>query len=121
MHEMSLVRPMVDAVLEACEGRGVVAVRSVRVSIGEMMDVVEGYVSDLFRFLARGTVAEGAEVVIERVPARVRCNACGDIFPIDARNRATCACPRCGERSYRLFTGREFRIDAIEVEERGAA
>lgn len=115
MHEMGLVRPLVDTVLDHCAGANVEKVLSVRLSIGEYVDVIEQYIPALFEFLARGTVAEHAKIIIERVPGYAACNACNDIFPIDVRDEATWHCPRCGERNYRMFSGREFRIDSIEV------
>ena len=115
MHEMTMVRPLVDTVLRQCEGQGVEEVLSVRLSIGELIDVIEQYVPGLFRFLARGTVAENAELAIERVPVTARCNECCNIFPVDVKSRDTWRCPRCGARNYRMFSGREFRIDSIEV------
>jgi hydrogenase nickel incorporation protein HypA/HybF len=117
MHEMSLVRKVVDIVLSECEGKEVAAVRAVHLTIGEATDVIEEYVEDLFRFLARGTVAEKAEVFIARTPLTVRCLNCGDIFPIDTRDKETWGCPRCtAYQNYRLFSGREFRVDRIDVE-----
>ncbi len=120
MHEMSMVRVAVKAVLAECEGKGVTRVRSVHFAIGEMRDVVESYVPDLFRYLARGTVAADAQVIIERIPMRVRCRECGEIFAIDSRDSSSWRCPRCGAyQNYTLFSGSEFRIDSIEVECQG--
>ena len=116
MHEMSMVRVAVRAVLEECTGKDVGRVTAVNFSIGEMRDVVEAYVPDLFRYLARGTVAEDAQVNIARIPMRVRCRDCGEIFALGDER----ACPRCGaRRRYALFSGSEFRIDSIEVEGEG--
>ena len=117
MHEMGLVRPLVDAILEHCEGVNVETVLSVRLSIGEYVDVIEPLIPELFRFLAHGTVAEHAEIVINRVPGYAICNACSDIFSLDVKDDSTWHCPRCGEQNYRMFSGREFSIDAIEVRE----
>ncbi len=120
MHEMSLIKPVIEAVLKQCEGRGVASVKTVHLTIGEMHDVIEEYVPGLFRFLARGTVAENADVVIRHVPMTVRCNACGSIFRIDVHDQQTWGCAECGARqNYHLYSGREFFIDSIEVE--GAA
>ena len=117
MHEMGLVRNVVDMVLEECASRDVEAVTSVHLTIGEFGDVVESYVPELFRYLARGTVAADAEVVIERSPARVRCNRCGEIFRVDV-HAGGWPCPRCGAQGdYRLFSGTEFRIDRIVIRE----
>lgn len=117
MHEMALVRTIVDMVSEECSGRDVASVRAVHLTIGELHDVVEELIPAMFRHLAKGTVAESAQVVIRHVPMTVRCNACGDIFAIDERRPETWECPRChARRNYRLFSGDEFRIDRLEVE-----
>ncbi len=122
MHEMSLMSNVLKIVLDECEGANVVAVKAVRLTIGEQRDVVVDYAQGLFRYLARGTVAQEAELVVRQVPFTVRCMECGDIFKIDTRNPDTWECPRCGARQrYRVFSGHEFQVDAIEVELAGEA
>ena len=122
MHEMALVRNVVDIVLAACEGKNVGSVRKVYLTIGEMRDVIDDYVPGLFQYLARGTVAENAQVVIEHIPMMVRCRGvddmhpCGEIFHIDVRDSKTWECPRChAYQKYKLFSGDEFRVGSIEV------
>ena len=116
MHEMSLMKAVVRAVLAECEGKGVTKVTAVNMSIGEMRDVVEKYVPDLFSFLSRGTIAQDAELRIARIPTRVRCRGCGEIFPLDRTDPAGQPCPRCGGHgNHVLFSGMEFQIDSIEV------
>ena len=96
MHEMSMVRVVVEAVLEECEGKDIAKVKAVNLRIGEMRDVIESYVPDLFRFLARGTIAADAQVNIERVPMMVRCHDCYEIWHLNSRDESTWTCPRCG-------------------------
>lgn len=117
MHEMSLVKPVLEMVLNSCEGQGVRAVHAIHLTIGEMHDVVNELVPGLFRYLARGTIAQDAEVTIKTIPMTVQCNDCGNIFRIDIHDDATWHCPQCGaHQHYHLYSGREFRIDSIEVE-----
>ena len=117
MHEMTLVRKVVDLVLESCEGEDVARVRSVHLYIGDLHDVVDDFVPGLFQHLARGTIAESARITITHVPATVICNQCGFVFPLDPRDETTWKCPYCAaRRDYRLYTGREFFVDSIEVE-----
>ncbi|MEE8717338.1 MAG: hydrogenase maturation nickel metallochaperone HypA [Coriobacteriales bacterium] len=121
MHEMSLVREIVDAVLEECSEAGVTKVDTVRLTIGELHDVVEEYIPGLFRYLARGTVASDAEVVIDRVPARLSCGRCGEVFRADPRNPRGWECPAChADGGFKLRSGMEFAIDSIEVEDAAA-
>lgn len=117
MHEMSLIRPVVDLVLQECKGKDVAAVRSVHLSVGVMRDVIEDYMEGLFQYLARGTVAEHAKLAITRIPLIVICNECGTPFPLDTRDEATQVCPCCHvAKNYRLYSGNEFRVDRIEIE-----
>lgn len=120
MHEMGLVRPLVDAVLKHCEEANAEEVLSVHLSIGEYVDVIEQYIPKLFCFLARGTIAEHAEVVIQRIPGYAACKTCNNIFSLDVKDKSTWHCPRCGEHNYRMFSGREFLIDSIEIREAAA-
>ena len=116
MHEMSLVRSIVNIVLEECAGKGITKVEGIDLVVGQLHDMIDAYVPDLFRYLARGTIAAEAEVTVRRVPLNVRCHECGDIFPIDVRDPATWSCPRCGaNKKYRVFSGDELYIESIRV------
>lgn len=116
MHEMAYVRDVVDAVNATAREAGAKRVGAVYLTIGMSRDIVEDYFQGLFTWLARGTAAEGAEVVIRRLPLTVRCNQCGTVFPLNSRDSSTWACPCChAARDYKLHTGMEFRIDKILV------
>ena len=116
MHEMALVHNVVETVLDQAGRVGAREVGAVHLTIGEGRDVVEDYMQGLFAFLARGTVAERARLVVRRVPYTVRCTCCGTVFPLNVRDASTWVCPHCAaERQYRLHTGMEFTIDRIQV------
>ena len=116
MHEMALVRNVVDIVVEQAEKAGAKEVKTVYLTIGRGRDVVEEYLDGLFQFLARGTVAEHAELVVHTTPLTVKCNQCGFIFPINVFKQETWVCPSCkAEKDYKLNSGMEFMINRIEV------
>ena len=106
MHEMSLVRSVVSIVTEEAEAAGAAKVTKVHIVLGE----------SLFQFLARGTVAEGARVVLHTRPYMVRCNACGNEFHLIPIDKRTWTCPECGKyKDYQLVSGMEFYISKIEA------
>ena len=113
MHEMALTRDVVDIVVEQAEAAGAHEVRTVYLTIGYIRDIVEDLFERCFAFLARGTVAERAEIVITRVPLTVRCNGCCHVFHIDVHDESSWHCPHCHEQSYVLNSGMEFSIDDI--------
>ena len=122
MHEMAYVRNVVDLVCDYAAREGVDEVSAVYLTIGMSRDIVEDYFQGLFQFLARGTVAEHAEIVIRRVPFTVRCNRCGFVFPLNVHDERTWTCPACkAERDYQLNSGMEFSVDRIEVRAKAPA
>ncbi|WP_080797295.1 hydrogenase maturation nickel metallochaperone HypA/HybF [Arabiibacter massiliensis] len=117
MHEMSLVRNVMDIVLERAEAAGASRVVAVHVLVGEGRDVVNELFEGLFRFLARGTIAEDAELVLVEMPYMVRCNRCGAPFHLNVMDEGTWTCPRCeAARDYALVSGMELTISELEIE-----
>jgi hydrogenase nickel incorporation protein HypA/HybF len=117
MHEMALVRSVVDVVLDHAKAAGASRVTAVYLTIGYGRDIVEDMMDGMFAYLARGTVAQGAELVIVRTPFMVRCRDCGMPFHLNAYDSRSWVCPKCGAaRRYDLVSGMEFTIDRIEVE-----
>ena len=114
MHELGYTRDVVDTVVGAAELNGAHEVRSVHLNIGEVRDIVDDLFRGCFTYLARGTVAEGAEVVINRIPLSMHCRLCDDLFHADVY-AGTVNCPSCGKHDYEVKTGMEFSIDHIEV------
>ena len=116
MHEMSLVRSVVEIVAEEAEAAGAARVTRVHIVLGEGRDIVTDLFESLFRFLARGTVAENAEVVLHMKPYTVKCCACGSEFHLIPVDRRTWTCPHCGVyKNYKLVSGMEFYISRIEA------
>lgn len=116
MHEMSLIRDVVDAVLDHAAMAQADRVLSVHMTVGEIHDIVDDLFVKCFAFLARGTVAEGARVTIDRVPLTVRCKECGEVFGVDLHARGDAPrCPGCDGGLYAINSGNEFTLDDIEV------
>lgn len=116
MHEMALVRDVVDVVLAKAQEARAKSVTEVYLTVGDARDIVVEYFQGLFRHLARGTIAENAEMVISSSPFMVECNQCGHVYHIDVRESRTWPCPVCGLKDYHVCSGMEFTIDGIEIE-----
>lgn len=66
-----------------------------------------------FDVAARGTAAEGADLEIESVPARVYCASCRREFEAGA-GTFVFACPACGEICGEIRGGRELELGRLE-------
>jgi hydrogenase nickel incorporation protein HypA/HybF len=111
MHELSIADAVVAICCAHADGRKVVAVE---VKVGRLRQVSPPSLAFAFELLAAGTPADGAELTIEEVPARVACRACGSetevaSFPL--------ACGRCGGLDVEVVAGEECHVESLEVEE----
>ncbi|MCP2275875.1 hydrogenase maturation nickel metallochaperone HypA [Nocardia amikacinitolerans] len=110
MHEMAITRSVVDAVCEHAAGR---RVHSVTVEVGALCAIVPEAMRFCFELATEGTVADGAELVVQTVPGAALCRSCGaefalvDLIPL---------CP-CGSADVEIRSGRELRIRTMEVSE----
>ena len=113
MHELSLAESVVRIATRHAAGR---RVERVELKVGHLRQVVPAALEFAFELVARGTPVEGAELVLEEVPAAGRCRRCGHEselsgFPL--------ACAECGGLDLELLRGEELLVDALELE--GAA
>jgi hydrogenase nickel incorporation protein HypA/HybF len=111
MHELSIADALLAIALRHAGGRRIDAVE---VKVGHLRQVVPDALRFAFTLVADGTAAEGAELVIEEVPAAGVCRICGaqsvwDAFPL--------ACQGCGSVDVELVAGEELLVDALTMEE----
>jgi len=83
--------------------------------IGELRDFVEEVTQKYWDFLSVGTIAEGAKIRFERVPASVICHHCENVFRYDWRRDDKPCCPSCGESDSELYAGMELEIKEITI------
>ena len=120
MHEMSVALAVVDQVEEAAaRAKGVTAVRSVRLQVGELAGVVPDALAFSFELACAGTLLEGAELLTEAVPGRARCTPCAQEWAVGMP--PSLICPACGGVSVELLSGRELRIAGVRWEDGGPA
>ncbi len=115
MHEMSILSNVMDIVLDYAEKNSAHEVKSVTLVVGELRDVVDELMESCFQFLARGTIAENASLIMEKVPLKAQCDSCRLVFPADIKRPESLACPDCGSTALHIHSGKEFLIKSIEV------
>ncbi len=113
MHELPVTEQIIKVVLEHARQADAQRVAQVNLVIGDLTSFVDESIQFYFDLLARGTEAEGATLVIRRIPARVRCHSCQAEFAPDG---VDWRCPHCGGLGGEVLAGRESYIESIEVE-----
>ncbi|MBP2228512.1 hydrogenase maturation nickel metallochaperone HypA [Azospirillum agricola] len=113
MHEMALCESLLQAMEEAGRSNGFTRVRRVRLAIGRFAGVEPEALRFGFDVVTRGTLAEGAELVILDVPGQGWCFDCSETVPLEHR---LASCPRCGGDRLQPNGGTEMTIKDLEVE-----
>jgi len=114
MHETSLALSILDIVVEKCREVGGHTVDSVRLRIGMAAGIMPEALSFAFDAAKASTVAEHAELVIERVPVSGLCGDCKKEFTVQDVQYVF-SCPLCDSKFIELKTGREMEIVDMEI------
>ena len=113
MHELSIAQALIEQVEATAAKEHALRVVRVVIAVGALSGVEPEALSSLFPLVAEGTVAADADLVVERVAARVKCRGCGLEAQTDA---AFIGCAACGSKDVELSAGRELNIKSIELE-----
>jgi hydrogenase nickel incorporation protein HypA/HybF len=110
VHELSLSSAIVNTVAKHAAGRRVMVVN---LRVGRLRQVVPDTLEFYFEFVARDSVCDGARLVQEVVPARLRCHTCDHQWDIEI---PAFRCPGCAGSDVAVASGDEFEVESIEVE-----
>ena len=114
MHELSIATGIVSTAVDAVERAGEArAIEAVAVRIGDLSGVVPEALEFAWPVAAEGTRCEGAELRIERIAGRVRCDACGHETVLTSPPRFRCG--RCGRPTPGVTAGREMELVSLEL------
>lgn len=117
MHELSLTKNVVQMVTKYAKENQAIRVHCVYMDIGEMRDVVEDLMQQCFQYLCRGTIVEGARLVINFVPFQIKCEKCGNISLTEKKAIwGKIECPNCHSSNVSPYTGQEFTVRNIEIQ-----
>lgn len=112
MHEMSLAESIIQIVEENARANGGTRVTAVRLEIGTLAGVETEALRFCFDAVTRGTLAEGAALEIESLPAKALCFDCGATVEIADRLDP---CSACGSHKLMPQGGDEMRIKDISI------
>jgi hydrogenase nickel incorporation protein HypA/HybF len=113
MHELRIAEDLSAIVIQAAQNEKLLNVTRVNISFGQLVQIVPDIFEFAFRESVRDTLAANAEISIEIVPVKLRCNGCGSDFQL-AENNFTCGV--CGSTDLNMLNGKELFIKSIEGE-----
>lgn len=112
MHELSVCQALLSQVESIAAEHRAHGVTKIRLQIGPLAGVESQLLQDAFPIARAGTIADGAELAIEALPLRVRCDSC-DAESDAAPNRLVCGA--CGDWHTRVISGDEMLLASVEL------
>lgn len=113
MHELMVTESILEIALRHAQDAGAGKITDLYLVIGELSTVVDESVQFYWDFVSEGTAAEGAKLHFRRIPAELLCQACGHSYSV----KEDLTCPKCHSSNVRIVAGREFSLEAIEVDQ----
>jgi len=113
MHELAICQSLMEQVESIAEERNASSVTSITIGMGPLAGVEVQLLKNAYPIASAGSVAQDAELIIEHLPIKVRCNECGaesDALP----NKLTCK--QCGDWRTTLISGDEMMLMSVELE-----
>ncbi len=116
MHELSVCQALPGQVKAIARQHDARLVTPIKVPIGPLSGVESCLLKQAFPIASTGSIAEGAEPILEDLPVQVHCEHCG----AEARAEADrLRCGRYGDYHTRLVGGDEPLLASVGLEKRG--
>jgi hydrogenase nickel incorporation protein HypA/HybF len=112
VHELSICASIADIATRHAAGRpiGVINVR-----VGQLRQIVPDTLVYCWGLLCEETSLAGSRIIVETVPARIRCRSCERTA--DVGDLPVFACAGCGGIDVEIVAGEEFLITSLELSE----
>lgn len=113
MHELSVCHELISQVESVVRENHAAHATKITLGIGPLSGVEADLLDNAYTIARAGTVASNAELVINKLPVRIRCDSCGSTSKVPA-NRLVCA--GCGDYRTSLLSGDELLLISVELE-----
>lgn len=113
MHELSVTQNILEIALHYAHQQDAQRITRLYLVIGDLSSIIDESVQFYWDIISRDTIAEGAALHFERIPARMVCSECAYTYSPEP---GTLACPVCYSPNVQLIAGDEFRLEAIDIE-----
>ena len=112
MHELSICASIADIATRHAAGR---PVSVINVRVGQLRQIVPDTLVYCWGLLCEETSLAGSRIIVETVPARIRCRSCQQTA--DVGDLPVFACAGCGGIDVEIVAGEEFLITSLELSE----
>ncbi len=123
MHEYSVMKKLVTAVIDELKDRDIHRIIQVKVEIGDLTFLGSDQLKFAYEVLSKNTILEGSELKLVNKPAKVKCAECGYEGKIEYSDDPAfhykvpvITCPKCDSKPD-IIQGKETGIIGVTAEE----
>ena len=115
MHELPVIESILKVALKHAQKNDVQKITAIYLQVGELSDLQDEWMQRYFDYLSKDSIAEGAQLKIDRVPVVMQCEDCAISFQVDIKKIDEIVCPECNGKNNKLISGRGYFIKNMEV------
>ena len=113
MHELPIVMSILSMAIGEAKRVQKSKITKIDLCIGGLSGIVPECVQVEFDIISRGTIAAEAGLSFNRPPSILHCRNCNTSY---SPENFHLACPNCREQKFEIISGRECKLESIEVE-----
>lgn len=98
-------------------------ITEVYLEIGELTLIVPELLKQSFKMATTGSIAEGAELIIEIIPGHIKCRACGKTSTVSLSEESYLTglqlfqCKHCKSKDTEIIDGKKANVRNIKIQE----
>ena len=118
MHEMNVIGTLAARVVKWGQENNVTKIHEIHIVSGQLRMFDKDFMQRYFNVFTRGTIAEGAELILTIRPIGYHCHDCGEDYTMTpkewlAQDEYRLACIYCDSENIELTSGGEYFISDI--------
>jgi hydrogenase nickel incorporation protein HypA/HybF len=118
MHERSLVKSLIEQVIQEGKARQLGRIHEIQLQIGEFSGVEPRLVNSAFEEMAATYWDTEVQLRIEVVALMANCSVCRESFRVEGFHFV---CPHCGSGDVHVTAGEEMRLISLSAERESVA
>jgi hydrogenase nickel incorporation protein HypA/HybF len=121
MHEFSFAYNIFKIAEETAIKNKATKITEVYLEIGELTLIVPELLKKSFEMATSGSMAEGAELIIEKTPGKIKCRECNKISTVTLTEEAHLTglslfqCKHCQSKDTEIIEGKKANIKNIKI------
>lgn len=114
MHELTIMKHVLEIAIDFGNEHDVKKITQINLVAGCLSNIIPKWADLFFQMIAKNTIAEGAKLSFDILPARILCRECKNETQFTTE-KMLFHCSHCGSEEISLISGKEFQIKDMEV------